>query len=87
MIRFENVCKSFGDKQVLKDALLMYAPGFIQISAAQMDLFFEEQAKARAEGKEPEVARLGGNPGACYMWRENGPISKASFAMDERAGN
>ncbi len=75
------------DRKVLQDALLMFAPGFIQISAAQMDLFFEEQAMARSEGKEPEVARLGGNPGACYMWRENGPISKASFAMDESAGN
>jgi len=71
----------------IRDALLMFAPGFIQVIAAQMDLYFEERARAREQGTEPEVARLGGNPGACFMWREGGPIAKATFAMDERASS
>lgn len=71
--------------RAIQDALLMFAPGFIQVIAAQMDLFFEERARARAQGTEPEVARLGGNPGACYMWREGGPVAKATFAMDDQA--
>ena len=69
----------------IRDALLMFAPGFIQIIAAQMDLFFEERARARDAGTEPDVARLGGNPGACFMWREGGPIEKATFTMNDQA--
>ncbi len=68
----------------IRDALLMFAPGFIQVIAAQMDLTFEERARSRDPGTRPEVARLGGNPGACFMWREGGPIAKATVAMDEQ---
>lgn len=69
----------------IRDTLLMFAPGFIQVIAAQMDLYFEERARAGETGTKPEVARLGGNPGACYMWREGGPIAKATHEMDEGA--
>ena len=35
----------------IRDALLMFAPGFIQVIAAQMDLYFEERARAREQGR------------------------------------
>ena len=75
------------DLSAVRDNLLMFAPGFIQVTAAQMEAYFEEQAHARAEAEAagntatnaPAVASLGGNTGACYMWREGGPIEKARF--------
>jgi len=65
----------------VQDNLLMFAPGFIQVTAAQMEGWFEEQARAKTDAGESTsgVSALGGNSGACYMWRENGPIQKAGF--------
>lgn len=74
--------------RAVQDALLMFAPGFLQIIAAQMDLYFEEHAQARARGEDPgrpDIANIGGNTGACYMWRVDGPIEKAEFARVEDA--
>jgi len=70
--------------RAIQDALLMFAPGFIQVIAAQMDLYFEERARAQEQGTEPEVARLGGNPGACYMWREGGPSMSLRETLESR---
>lgn len=61
------------------DNLLMFAPGFIQITAALMDEYFEERARAGDSEKteKPAVANLGGNKDSCYMWRRDGPIYSA----------
>ena len=66
----------------VQDVLLMFAPGFLQIFAALMDDRLEEQADARERGEDvpsAESTSVGGNTGACYMWRQNGPITKANF--------
>ena len=66
----------------VQDVLLMFAPGFLQIFAALMDDRLEEQADARERGEDvpsAEITSVGGNTGACYMWRQNGPITKANF--------
>lgn len=70
-----------------KDTLLMLAPGFIQVLAALMDNRLEEHAAARERGEDTgsaEVMNHGGGAGACYMWRENGPISMATFSPSSR---
>jgi hypothetical protein len=61
------------------DNLLMFAPGFIQITAALMDEYFEnrEQSDHTGAKEKPAVANLGGNADSCYMWRRGGPIEKA----------
>ncbi len=61
------------------DNLLMFAPGFIQITAALMDEYFENRAKASNPdaAERPAVADLGGNADSCYMWRVGGPIQRA----------
>jgi hypothetical protein len=63
----------------LRDLLLQLAPGFIQISAALMDEYFEkrERADPADSGKKPAVASFGGNANSCYMWREDGRAIKA----------
>lgn len=67
----------------LRDLLLQLAPGFIQISAALMDEYFEKRATAGAAGskgkpiEKPAVASFGGNANSCYMWREDGRAIKA----------
>ncbi|HEB91829.1 MAG TPA: DUF2889 domain-containing protein [Deltaproteobacteria bacterium] len=72
-----------GDADVapLRDLLLQLAPGFIQISAALMDGFFEEKPSSESTSKsaeKPMVASIGGNTNSCYMWREDGPATRAS---------
>ena len=61
------------------DNLLMFAPGFIQITAAQMDEYLAARAKAADSSptEKPAVANLGGNADSCYMWRRDGQIHKA----------
>lgn len=71
------------------DNLLMFAPGFIQITAAQMDAYFEHRAGTNEAGGKPDrdakpaVADLGGNADSCYMWRTGGNIQKAWVADAE----
>lgn len=63
----------------LQDALLMLAPGFLQIVAALMDDHDRSRAN-RPKGEapdRPEIASLGANSNSCYMWREGSPISRA----------
>ena len=71
------------DLQVIKDNLLMFAPGYLQVIAAQMEPYFADQIRAAREGGEemPSSNSLGGNTGACYMWRENGPIEKTGMRV------
>jgi hypothetical protein len=67
------------------DNFLMFAPGFIQITAALMDEYFEEREQSddpEATAK-PAVANLGGNADSCYMWRTGGPIQDAWIREDE----
>ncbi|GEM_PF-3196644 len=74
------------DDFAAKDTLLMLAPGFIQVRAAVMDSRLEEHAAARERGEDTgaaEVMNRGGRTGACYMWRENGPISMATFSPSD----
>lgn len=61
------------------DNLLMFAPGFIQITAALMDEYFEQREGAADPSRtaRPAVANLGGNADACYMWRTGGPIQQS----------
>jgi hypothetical protein len=67
----------------LRDLLLQLAPGFIQITAALMDEFFEKRetsesaATMSASANKPAVVSLGGNANSCYMWREDGRAIKA----------
>jgi len=71
----------------LRDLLLQLAPGFIQISAALMDEYFEKRERADPAGSQrkptekPAVVSFGGNANSCYMWREDGRAIKA-WAMD-----
>lgn len=67
---------------LLRDNLLQFAPGFIQITAAQMDAYFEQRAMAAGPGtgEMPAVASLGGNTNSCYMWREGSAVSRAFAA-------
>jgi hypothetical protein len=60
------------------DNLLMFAPGFIQVTAALMDEYFEERERSADPETvaSPAVARLGGNTDSCYMWRREGPLQK-----------
>ncbi len=60
----------------LLDNLLQLAPGFIQITAALMDEYFEQRDDT-PEGEDapkPAVSGVGGNLNSCYMWRENAPM-------------
>jgi hypothetical protein len=62
----------------VRDNLLMLAPGFIQVIAAQMERHFEDQIRAaRAQRDRPPNAALGGQQGACYMWRAGGALERA----------
>lgn len=77
-----RVFKLVGDdasKDLLKDALLQLAPGFIQITAALMDHdAIARTAEARAkEPATPSVSGLGGMPDSCYMWRKDSPFTLA----------
>lgn len=73
-----------GDPELaaVQDNLLMFAPGYLQIIAARMDAYFEERIRAARAGKETPAAveSLGGQTGACYIWREGGPIDRARYA-------
>jgi hypothetical protein len=76
----------------LRDLLLQLAPGFIQISAALMDEYFEKRERVDPAGPErkptekPAVASFGGNANSCYMWREDGRAIKA-WATDTTDSN
>ena len=67
----------------IQDNLLMFAPGFVQVLAAQMEAYSEERARAEAANadgqsvKPPSIASIGGNTDSCYMWRRDGAIEKA----------
>ena len=71
-----------GDLQAVRDNLLQMAPGFLQITAAQMDEYFErrEQTQPGETPEKPAVSDLGGNSDSCYMWRRDGAIHSAWFA-------
>ncbi len=61
---------------VVQDNLLMLAPGFIQVLAAQMEPQFADRVRALRDGTAPQaIDSLGGQTGACYMWREGGPLA------------
>lgn len=70
--------------RTVQDNLLQFAPGFIQITAAQMDATLEERARNPDEAGSPTVANLGGNTDSCYMWRRDGAIQRASEAGTAR---
>ncbi len=77
-----RVFKIFGGEpryRPILDNLLMFAPGFIQITAALMDEYFEERERSGDSDNtaRPAVAALGGNADSCYMWRTGGPIQRA----------
>ena len=90
-----RIFREFGDEpelRPLRDLLLQLAPGFIQISAALMDEFFEKRKapesttgtpkspaheSADKPADKPMVASIGGNANSCYMWREDGPATRA----------
>jgi len=77
-----RVFKLFGGEpryRPILDNLLMFAPGFIQITAALMDEYFERREKSNDPDStaRPAVADLGGNADSCYMWRTGGPIQRA----------
>jgi hypothetical protein len=63
----------------LRDALLQFAPGFIQILAALIGDSLAERAQAepRTPASPSDVASLGASSNNCYMWREGGPISRS----------
>lgn len=76
--------KTRGDEalHVVQDNLLMLAPGFIQVLAAQMEPQFAERLRAMRDGRAPQaVDALGGQTGACYMWREGGPLATSREAF------
>jgi hypothetical protein len=60
----------------LLDNLLQLAPGFIQVTAALMDEYFEqrEETPAGEEAPKPAVSGVGGSANSCYMWREDAPM-------------
>jgi hypothetical protein len=69
-----------GDRSLhaVQDNLLMLAPGFIQVIAAQMESYFNAELRAARDGGErPPNAALGGQQGACYMWRAGGALERA----------
>lgn len=67
---------------VVQDNLLMLAPGFIQVLAAQMEPHFAAQVKAMRAGESVQRPdSLGGQTGACYMWREGGALARAREAF------
>lgn len=61
-----------------RDALLMFAPGYLQIMAAVMDEWIEQQAQGRVDENASGGPR-GGSAGSCYMWRDTGPIAAAAY--------
>jgi len=67
----------------LRDLLLQLAPGFIQITAALMDEYFEKRERSEPgdsnekPAEKPAVSSFGGNTNSCYMWREDGRAVKA----------
>lgn len=58
------------ERAPMLDALLHLGPGFLQSIAAVGD------AALGAPGTLPPVAGVGGNAGACYMWRHDGAIER-----------
>ncbi len=72
----------------LRDALLQFAPGFIQIVAALM----KDHPRVRAQAEEgapaspSDVASLGANSNSCYMWRQGSPISR-SWSSTQSSGD
>jgi hypothetical protein len=76
----------------LRDLLLQLAPGFIQITAALMDEYFENREKVetadsvKKPAEKPAVSSFGGNANSCYMWREDGRAIKA-WASDTTDSN
>ncbi|MAG32966.1 MAG: hypothetical protein CL908_18980 [Deltaproteobacteria bacterium] len=64
---------------LLRDNLLQFAPGFIQITGAQLDDYFEKRAQTTKPGpmQKPAVTSLGGRPNSCYMWREDSLVARA----------
>ncbi len=62
----------------VRDNLLQFAPGFLQITAAMMDAYFEarEREDDGSPTERPAVSSLGGNTDACYIWRSDGPIQR-----------
>jgi hypothetical protein len=78
----------------LRDALLQFAPGFIQIIAALMDDYFKERSakernpnSAGSDAAEPQMTSLGGNQNSCYMWRADSAITRAWAAAAEKSGS
>jgi len=63
----------------LRDALLQFAPGFIQILAALVAEHLGDRAQAAqgAPASPSDVASPGANSNKCYMWREGSAISRA----------
>ncbi|MEZ4291321.1 MAG: hypothetical protein R3E53_12610 [Myxococcota bacterium] len=84
--RIFGLLREAPDRALLRDALLQLAPGYIQITAAQMDEYYERRARAESrDGIEaPAVSSLGGNTNSCWMWREGSPVAR-TFASG-RAG-
>ncbi|MBW2499893.1 MAG: DUF2889 domain-containing protein [Deltaproteobacteria bacterium] len=67
------------EQALLRDVLLQMAPGFIQVTAALTDDYYEERARKGADETDsgPAVANLGGRQNACYIWREDGAILRS----------
>jgi len=61
------------------DALLNLAPGLIQCLAARANRMIEKFIAAPGTEKPriPKSAGVGGFPDSCYLWRADGPLSKA----------
>jgi len=67
------------ERRVLLDALLHLGPGFLQ-SIAPLG-----EALLGQPGAPPPVAGVGGNPNACYMWRNGGAMEQRREVMLARA--
>ncbi len=64
-------CSADPDKQLLLDALLQLAPGYIQIMAALADIWI---ASVQDESSDSATQPMGGMTDSCYMWRTGGAL-------------
>lgn len=79
--RLFEVFDGEGD-QLMLDAALQLAPGYIQVMAAVMDRWIsrkKQDAPVRSlsmpgQSTMVEVGNIGGLPDSCYMWRSDGPM-------------
>jgi hypothetical protein len=60
------------EDQLMLDATLQLAPGYIQVVAAVVERWLQQRRAEGARGTGPPDAAIGGMADSCYMWRSDG---------------